>query len=293
MIKPELVLDAKALLGEGPCWDDTYNLLYWVDIAAYNVHIFNPIDRRDKVIHTKQYVGAAIPRSSGGLILAMRHGFYHLDLETEALNFITDPESDKPFNRFNDAKCDASGRLWAGTMGLDESVGKKEGALYSLDKDLNVKKVLGDVGISNGIAWDENSETMYYIDTPTKQITAFDFDMQTGDISNKRVIIEFPEGVGFPDGMNIDSEGMLWIAHWGGSQVSRWNPATGVQIDSISIPALQVTSCVFGGVNLDELYITTARIGMSQDELEQYPHAGGLFMAKPGVKGVKTYQFQG
>jgi sugar lactone lactonase YvrE len=291
MNRPELVVDVKAMLGEGPCWDDTQQLLYWVDILNHNVHIYDPALNSLKVINTNQYVGAVVPRSSGGLIVALYNGFYSLDPETETLTPIVDPEKDKPTNRFNDGKCDSSGRFWAGTMSLDGAL--NEGALYYLDKDLSVKKVLENVSTSNGLAWDFEGRTMYYIDTPTKKVRAFDFDRVTGDISNERVVIDFPENEGFPDGMNIDNEGMLWIAHWGGGQVSRWNPNTGEKVDSIMVPAPLVTSCEFGGKDLDELYITTARIGLSEEEIQKYPHAGSLFKVKPGVKGIKTYGFKG
>lgn len=291
MNKPELVVDAKALLGEGPSWDEEKQLLYWVDIPNQNIYVYNPASNTHKIINTGQYVSTIVPRNSGGLILAMHHGFYALDIDTEVLTLLVDPESDKPSNRFNDGKCDVYGRLWAGTMAIDESLHK--GALYCLEKDLSVKKVLDGVSISNGTAWDKENKTMYYIDTPTKQVVAFDFDIKIGSISNKRVIINIPEGEGFPDGMNIDQEGMLWIAHWEGAQISRWNPETGKKIDSISVPATRVTSCVFGGENLDELYITTARVGMSEEEIEKHPHAGGIFKVKPGVKGVKSYGFGG
>ena len=291
MNSPELVVDAKALLGEGPCWDEEKQLLYWVDILNHHVHIYEPTLDSMKVIKINQYIGAVVPRNSGGLVVALYNGFYFLDPKTETLTPIADPEKDKPNNRFNDGKCDSSGRFWAGTMSLDGSLNK--GALYYLDKDLLVKKVLENISTSNGLAWDLESRTMYYIDTPTKKVKAFDFNSTSGDISNQRVVIDFPENEGFPDGMNIDSEGMLWIAHWGGGQVSRWNPNTGEKIDSVIVPAPLVTSCEFGGKNLDELYITTAGIGLSEEEIQKYPHAGSLFKIKPGVKGTKTFGFNG
>lgn len=291
MIKPELVVDAKARLGEGPCWDAVNQLLYWVDIPNKSVHIFNPEKNSTKTIVTSQFVSAVVTRDSGGLILAMENGFYALDLDTEELTLIGDPESDKPNNRFNDGKCDALGRFWAGTMAFDESPGK--GALYCLEKDLSIRKIFDGVTVSNGIAWDRDNKTMFYIDTPIKKVIAFDFDLEQGNLSHSREIINFPEGEGFPDGMNMDQEGMLWIAHWDGGRLSRWNPKTGEQIESIEIPAPRVTSCVFGGRHLDELYITTAREGMTDEELERFPLAGGLFKVTPGIKGVRTYGFGG
>ena len=134
---------------------------------------------------------------------------------------------------------------------------------------------------------------MYYIDTPTMEVVAYDYDLATGEIGNPRPVVRFGAGIGVPDGMTIDAEGMLWIAHWGGWKVSRWDPASGKQLEEIAVPAAQVTSCVFGGENLDELYITTARTGISEADLERQPRAGGVFKVKPGVKGTPTYAFAG
>lgn len=287
----DLLIDAKAMLGEGPSWDEEKRLLYWVDIPNFNVHIYNPADNSNRVIHTSQYVSAVVPRRSGGLIVTMHHGIFSMDPETGELTPIVNPEAEKLNNRFNDGKCDPVGRLWAGTMAIDES--PESGALYCLDRDLSIRKMLNNISISNGLAWDEGKERMYYIDTPTKGVYAFDFELNSGNINNKRVVINFRDEEGFPDGMNIDNEGMLWIAHWGGAKVTRWDPHKGKKIDTVLVAAPRVTSCVFGGENHDELYITTARIGMSEKELEIYPNAGGVFKVKPGVRGVKTYAFHG
>lgn len=291
MSELELVIDARATLGEGPSWDAKNQLLYWVDIRGKKVHIYDPKSNNSRSIDTGQQVGALVPRDSGGLILAMQQGFYALDVETGELTGIADPEEHLPNNRFNDGKCDAAGRFWAGTMDNDEVA--TTGALYCLEKDLTVRKIFDQVGISNGIAWESDNKTMYYIDTPTRQVVAFDFDLDSGTLSNKRVVVHFPEGEGFPDGMTIDAEEMIWVAHWGGYQLSRWNPRTGEKLESIPVPAANVSSCVFGGENLDELYITTARKGLDEDTLSKYPHTGGVFRLKTKVKGSPTYRFGG
>lgn len=289
--KLELIVDAKADLAEGPCWDRERKVLYWVDIVGKKVHMYDPNQLQSRTIEVGQYVGAVVPRKSGGLMLAMHHGFYSLDLETEALVPIADPEREKENNRFNDGKCDASGRFWAGTMELD---GKKgEGSLYCLDRNLDVRTVLQNVSISNGLGWSPDHKTMYYIDTPTRQVAAFDYDLDTGTISNKRTVVSIPEGDGDPDGMTVDEEGMIWVAHWGGSRVSRWNPSTGECLEEIPVPASQVTSCAFGGDHLDELYITTARLGLGQNDRLNEPHAGGLFRIKVNVRGLPSHPFAG
>jgi len=287
----ELVLDAKANLGEGPNWDADNQLLLWVNIQHNELHIFDPNTGKNQTINVGQQIGAAVRCKSGGLMLALQHGFSHLDTATEALTPVHDPEADCPANRFNDGKCDPAGRFWAGTMPL--SGHSPTGSLYCMDTDRTVRRVLDKVTVSNGLAWSSDMAAMYYIDTPTREVAAFDYNPETGAISNRRVAVSIPEESGYPDGMTIDAEGMLWIALWEGSAVSRWDPRTGRHLESIEIPASLVTSCTFGGPDLDELYITTARRELEEKALARQPTAGGLFRAKPGVKGTEDYAFNG
>lgn len=285
----ELVIDAKAQLGEGPAWDEDAQLLYWVDILGKTIHTYDPLSLKEEMIQLDEHIGAVVPAKNGGLIAALQRGFYFIDLPSETLSKIADPEQHLPNNRFNDGKCDPKGRFWAGTMAYDAAEGQAN--LYCLEEGKEVVKKLDQVTISNGIAWSTDFKTMYYIDTPTKEVVAFDYDLDTGNISNKRVVIEIQDKMGNPDGMTSDMDGNLWIAHWGGNQVSNWNPHTGELLGSISVPAPQVTSCVFGGKNRDELYITSARAGMNEEQLEKYPHAGGVFRVKVGVKGAPTFKY--
>jgi len=286
----ELVVDEQALLGEGPSWDATNKVLYWVNILEKKIFMYDPGTHVNRTIELDQYVGAVVPTESGKLMLALQHGFYTMDLNTEQLTKIVDPEEHLPDNRFNDGKCDVRGRFWAGTMSLKDAQGA--GSLYCLDVKHNVKTMIQNVTISNGIAWSPDNKVMYHIDTPTRQIAAYDFEVETGIISNKRVVIEVPEEMGNPDGMTADEAGMLWVAKWGGSQIGRWNPNTGERIDSVDVPAPLVTSCSFGGENMDELYITTARVGLSDETLQKYPKAGGLFRVKTDVKGQQMHSFK-
>lgn len=290
MSKVELVVNVGALLGEGPSWDARRKVLYWVDILEKKVYMYNPVTDINYVIELDQYVGTVAPTESGNLILALQHGFFTMDLNTKQLTKIVDPEERIPDNRFNDGKCDVRGRFWAGTMSLKDVRGA--GNLYRLDDDHNVKTIIQNVTISNGIAWRPDNKIMYHIDTPTRQVAAYDFEVETGAIRNKRVVIEIPEEMGSPDGMTVDEEGMLWVAKWGGFQVGRWNPNTGELIDSVGVPAPLVTSCSFGGENMDELYITTARVGLNNDTLQKYPKAGGLFRIKTDVKGQQIHRFK-
>ena len=284
-----LVLDAKAELGEGPSWDAGLKALYWVDIMGRKFCRFHPETGANEEFAVGEYVGAVVPARDGSVMLATQSGFQRYDLGTNRLIPIADPEAHLPGNRFNDGKCDAQGRFWAGTMEIAETA--VTGALYRLDTDLNCRKMVSDVGCSNGIAWSPDQTRMYYIDTTAQTVRAFDYEPGTGDIANPRVIIDFSSQPGFPDGMTIDEEGMLWIAHWDGWQVSRWNPATGEKLASIPVPVAKVTSCVFGGTDLDTLYITTARKGETSETLASQPHAGGIFSVQPGVRGSKTHSF--
>jgi sugar lactone lactonase YvrE len=286
----KLLCDVNSTLGEGPTWDHRSNKLIWLDVLGKRIHTFDPTKGERRTITIDQKVGSAVPRVQGGLVLALENGFHTLDLETEQLTRLIDPEEDIPGNRFNDGKCDETGRYWAGTMDMEEK--SPSGSLYCLETDGTVRKVVEGVSVSNGIGWSPDNRTMYYIDSPTKKVMAYDYSLERGEITKPRVAVTIPEGEGFPDGMTVDVEGMLWIAHWDGWQVSRWNPATGEKITSIPVPAAQTSSCIFGGDNYDELFITTARVGLSEEQLKQQPHAGGVFCIKPGVKG-KPSSFYG
>lgn len=283
------MIDSKSTLGEGPSWDEKEKLLYWVDILQKKINQFNPVSNENKEVLLDKLVGAIAPKQDGGVVLALQDGLYSYNFLTEILKEIHKPEEHLQNNRFNDGKCDPAGRFWAGTMDIDAKEGA--GSLYMLDKQHNISKKLDNLSISNGIAWSPDYRFMYFIDTPTKQVVRYDFDNTSGTISNPKAVITFSEENGHPDGMTIDQEGMLWVAQWGGYGVSRWDPTKSKLIDFIKVPAANVTSCVFGGDNLSDLYITTARIGTSEEDLEKYPNAGGLFKLKTNIKGGTTYQF--
>lgn len=287
----ELVVDVRAELGEGPVWDARANSLFWVDIEGKKLHAYQPDDGTDRLWDVGCKVGAAVPRETGGMVLATANGFELFDLSTASKTPLVDPESDQPDNRFNDGKCDPQGRFWAGTMSMVRQRGMA--SLYVLQTDHTVRKVLGGVSTSNGLDWSPDQTRMYYIDTPTMKVRAFDFDGAAGTIANERELIRFPEGVGRPDGMTADTEGMLWIAHWDGGRVSRWNPDTGELLEAVPLPVDRVTSCAFGGAELDTLFITTARHGLAQEALNEQPHAGSLFALRPGVEGRPANHYAG
>ena len=290
-LDPELVVEKRALVGEGSIWDPHSKVLYWVDILSHELYIYDPTAGYNRTIPTCQAVGTVVPRKSGGVALSLHNGFAALDLNTEKITPIADPERDIPANRFNDGKCDPVGRFWAGTMEFNGAT--DQGALYCLDTDHSVSKKVEPVSISNGIVWSADNSTMYYIDTPLNTVRAYDYDIDTGNNSNERVAIEHQGGEGHFDGMSIDEEGMVWIALFGGWGVQRYNPANGELLRSIRLPVEQTTSCAFGGENLDELYVTSAAIGLDDAALAAQPLSGSLIKIDPGVCGVPAFSYGG
>lgn len=286
----ELVLDAKAMLGEGSIWHPKENKLYWLDIEGKILHIYDPVTKQDRELPVGARVGTVVPVQSGGALVALQTGINFIDTKTGKLTFLLDPLKDSAL-RFNDGKCDPAGRFWVGTMALDR---RRRGAvLYRYDKDKSIHLMLDSVSISNGIVWTKDKKKMYYNDTPTNTIQGFDYDDKTGEISNRKVVVTIPRGTGSPDGMTIDSEDNLWVALWGGNCVAKFNPRTGELLQKVKVPAPNVSSCAFGGKNLETLYITTARIYVNPDKLKEFPLSGGLFSVKPGVRGVPAQYYKG
>jgi sugar lactone lactonase YvrE len=286
----ELLFDGHAILAEGPVYSAADHALLWIDIESHLIHRLELTSRDKAEMNVGQAVGAVVLRAGGGLAIALRDGFAVTDRWGGAPTLIASPEKDKPENRMNDGKCDRAGRFWAGTMAFQATPGA--GALYRLDPDHSARTMLTGVTISNGLAWSLDDKEMYYIDTPLARVDVFDFDAPSGAIHNRRTLFEVPKENGAPDGMTIDAEGCLWVAHWGGGAVRRYTPK-GVVDRTIEVPASKVTSCTFGGGDLSDLYITTASIGLSAEQKSEQPHAGGIFVARTGVKGTSGYLFKG
>ncbi|MCH2155463.1 MAG: SMP-30/gluconolactonase/LRE family protein [Opitutales bacterium] len=289
----ELIVDAQAILGEGPIWDERRNLLWWVDIITGKLHAYDPITDAARAIDTEPLFGTVVVRESGGLLGAYHDGFHYLDPETGTRTLISDPESDKPDNRFNDGKCDPQGRLWAGTMAIEGPYSEPKGSLYCLGLDESVERKIDAVTISNGIGWSPDGRWMYYVDSPERTVSRFEFDGKTGEISKPTRVISYPKKGGVPDGLVVDAEGMLWVAQFGGGCVVRWNPENGEKLTEIQLPAKQITACTFGGPGLKDLYITSARVGLSDSELAEQPQAGGLFRVRGAGRGMLANRFGG
>ena len=290
-MQPDLIFDARAGLGEGPAWDVRAGLLYWVDIHAGHLHVYDPREGSDRRLELGVPLGCVAPRRAGGLVAALKGGFAALDPADGTLSPLADPEAHLPGNRFNDGKCDPAGRFLAGSM--DDAEQAASGLLYSLSPDGGLKTLLTGLRISNGLAWSPDGGTFYHIDTPTRTVMAYDYDLASGAIDRPRPAVNVPAGLGWPDGMTSDAEGRLWVALWGGARVARFDPTDGRLLAVVPIPALQVSACVFGGDGLNELYVTTARTGMSADQLAAWPLSGGLFRLRTDVRGMPTYEFAG
>jgi sugar lactone lactonase YvrE len=288
-VQVDVALDARAALAEGPVWDAAAGRLLWVDILANAVHSFDPGTGDDTAFDVGRAVGAVALRATGGLVLALEDGFGRTEPGATDVELIAPVGADDPSIRFNDGACDPAGRFWAGTMSYEGIAGA--GSLYRLDPDRSVERMLDGVTTSNGLAWSADDRTMYYIDTATGGVDAFDYDAGTGSIANRRRFVDVP-GPGMPDGMTIDEAGCLWVALWRGSAVHRYRP-DGSLDRVVDIPCELVTSCAFGGPDLDELFITSAREGLDERALADQPLAGSLFRCRPGVRGLPTVAFAG
>ncbi len=285
----ELVLDTKSELGEGALWNYKTGELWWVNIKGEILNFYNPSTAYNKEMFTGQMIGTVVPAESGNALVALKNGIYSFDISTGSKKQLVNPEEHLPENRFNDGKCDPAGRFWAGTLNMSGE--KNVATLYRFDPDSTIHPMIKNVSISNGIVWSPDKTKMYYIDTPTKKVMGYDYNNETGEISNPEVSVVIPDGMGSPDGMTIDADGNIWVALWGGSAVRCWNPETGELLQTINVPAKNVTSCAFGDDDLGTLYITSARESTTDEELEKFPHAGGVFKFRPGVKGMEAFFF--
>jgi len=220
------------------------------------------------------------------VLVALEDGVYTFTPSSGEMKLFCPIERDIPDNRFNDGKCDPSGHFYVGSM-LHRETGEATGNLYFVKADGSVRRILDGVTVSNGIGYSPDQRTMYYIDTPTLSVEAFDHDILTGALSNRRSVVSIAPGEGGPDGMTVDVEGMLWVAQWGGYRVCRYDPANGKKLAEIYVPAERTSACAFGGPNMNELFITTAMGG------EPGPEDGRLFKATLPVRGLAAFRFAG
>jgi sugar lactone lactonase YvrE len=299
MAKIECVLEAKDWLGESPCWHPGEQALYWTDVPSKVIKRWNPKTGERSSWRMPEMVTAIAVRRSHGLIIASRASIDFFDPRSGRATPFVAPEQDRPENRSNDGKCDREGRFWYGTMMNNFAEDMSElpitantGGLYRIDPDGSVHVFEGSLGIANTFAWSPDERTMYFADT-LDGIYAYDFDAGSGSVSNRRTFARAdPKQYGHPDGSTIDTEGCLWNARWDGGSLIRWAP-DGTIDQVVKMPCRRVTSCIFGGPDLDILYVTTVRYGLSDAELAEQPLAGGIFMVDADVKGLPDGQFAG
>ncbi|XP_051282900.1 regucalcin isoform X1 [Dicentrarchus labrax] len=296
-VKVESVVKSSALIGEGPVWEESEQMLMFVDIAGQKIHRWSPTTNQIQSVETGDTVGFAVPRRLGGYVAGVGRSIVAVDWSTQTMTSLVEVDKEKPNNRLNDGKVDPIGRLLAGTMGKEvrpAEVQRQQGSLFSVTSDLTVSKHLSQVDISNGLDWSPDQKTFFYIDSLCLTVDAFDYDSNTGLIGNRRVVYRMEEGEGLPDGMTIDVEGRLWVACYNGGRVINIDPVTGVRLQAVSLPVMKTTSCCFGGPDYSDLYVTSASLGLDQSELRQQPLAGHTFRVTGlGVKGRPSNSFSG
>jgi len=287
------VVDARAKTGEGAFWDVERQCLWWVDIPAGIVHRFDPSSGQNASHQLDEPVGCLAPTVKGDLLLATRSGFWRFDPETGHKTALHDPEADRPANRFNDGSTDLRGRLWAGTMKDDGTPASPDGAFYRLDTDLTSTKWLDGIFTTNGLAFSPDGKTMYSADSnaSVQTIWAADYDLDSGEPAERRVFFDARAVAGRPDGGTVDADGCYWMAGVSGWQLVRLTPSG--EIDRIiDLPIERPSKPMFGGANLDVLFVTSIGTGLTEGSETKQPHAGGLFaISDLGVQGLPQTPF--
>jgi L-arabinonolactonase len=293
MVQITCVVDAKAELGEGTIWDPAAGVLWWIDIYSRLIHRYNPATGADDTWQAPEFLGCIGLRQKGGLVLTMASGFYFFDPATGAFTPIADPEAHMSDTRFNDGKPDRQGRFWSGSM--FEAPGKKVefiASLYRMDTDLSIHKMIEGIGCCNGLAWSPDSKVMYFSDSHTPIVQAYDFDPATGEIANQRTFVDMSDFEGIADGATVDADGCYWVTVPFKGRVNQYDPS-GKLMQTVWMPTDLPTCCEFGGPNLDILYVTTAVLHRPQSHFVGQSNPGGLFAIEAGAKGLPLPAFAG
>ena len=288
VLSAELAVELDCDLGEGPFWDDAKQELYFVDITNKQIKIFSPSDSSVRTIQFSQEVSAVFLDQNSELTVAARDGVFAASQDGTLKTLLAPIEPEDTSIRTNDAKCDITGRMWVGTMAFDFTPGVA--ALFSLDSK-GLKEVVPVLTIANGMGWSRDHKSMYFIDSPTGRVDIFDCDLQSGELKNRRPFITFDVTGGIPDGLTTDEDGGIWVAFFGGGEVRRFDPS-GELTHVVTLPVKQVTSCCFGGKDMSELFITTARYAMNSESLAREPLAGSLFKLSTTFKGSKSHRYE-
>ena len=282
----DLFSDYSCELGEGPFWDSKRSRLHWVDIIGKKIISQNLDGSNIHALEVDGNPGCVVLSDDGTMVAGVDNQISSLDGDGNLLRVLADTKEGAGL-RFNDGKCDSSGRFWVGSMDRKEK--NKLGSLYSWNSIEGLVNREQGVTVSNGMGWSPDNSLFYYIDSPTREVSVYDFDLSTGSINNKRRFIGFSEEDGFPDGMTIDNEGRLWIAFWGGSKIMCVNPDSKAIEEVVSFPVSKITSCVFGGEKMDQLFITSAKVQVNEKD---EPMAGKTFVVSLGVKGLPSFNLK-
>ncbi|MCC6175894.1 MAG: SMP-30/gluconolactonase/LRE family protein [Chloroflexi bacterium] len=286
----ELIADYGCVTGENPLWHPDEQRVYWTDIPTGRMFRYEPATGAHEQFYEGEVVGGFTIQDDGALLLFMAHGAVRTWRDGTLTTLIEEIPAERP-TRFNDVIADPHGRVFCGTISPRFDEGERQhprGRLYRLDPDLTLTVLLEGVGVSNGMGFTPDRRSLYYTDTPTREISLFDYDEATGGLTNRRRFVSEPtgEGRGAPDGMTVDAEGCVWSAHWGGSCLVRYAP-DGTELLRVQFPARKVSCPTFGGPDYSDLYVTTAG-GQSKDV--DGPGAGALYRLRPGVRGVPEHR---
>src|ERR1019366_4685705 len=284
---PEVVVRARADVGESPVWDDRAGKLMWVDMTTGDFFAFDPSSGLNTELGSFDFLGAAILGRDGRYVLARRDGLYTMGDTPQRLVAI-DESDDTRF--LNDAVCDSRGRMFLASVTDQEIPGS--GCVYRVDPDLSLHVVITGTTLANGMGFSPNETVFYAVDSRRLRVTVFDYDRDTGTLSHERVFVETPEAAGLPDGLTVDRDGGVWVAYWGGSTLRYYRP-DGTLERVVNFPVSQISSCGFGGACLTDLYVTSARAGLASSTLADEPLAGSLFRVSVEVPGLRVERFGG
>lgn len=292
MTNVQCALEMRSILGESPMWHATERRLYWLDLQRPALYRFDPARGKNERVEAAlgSYVGGLVFGADGGLIVDKEDGLHAVDRATGRLTPIADPEPDRPGNWFNDAKVDRQGRIWAGTGDRGETA--PTGSLYLFERDRSWRVVDSNIICSNGPAFSPDGRTAYFSDSYIQQIVRYAIDPMTGAVGPREPFAEITEAGIFPDGMTVDAEGGLWVAHWDGWRIQRYTPDGRIERE-VKLPVPRPTAMAFGGDGYRQLYITSASTGLSDAQLAEAPLSGSLFVCEPGVAGIAEPAYAG
>ena len=287
-------LEVQNQLGEGVIWDPIAQRLWWTDIESCQIYQYDPVGKSYKSWETPERLACFAPvvingESQSYLVAAFESGFAYYEHQTGRTEWIKKVEADNHGTRLNDGRTDRQGRFWAGTMVEHADLASDKGKLYCLNHDMSVTSSIEQLSITNSLCWSPDSKTLYHCDTPSRKINRYDYDPESASIGTQRVFTQTDDDC-YPDGSTVDSQGYLWNAQWGGSQVVRYAPDGSVDL-TLDLPVSQPTCVAFGGKNLDLLFVTTAHQGFDAKQREKEPSAGNLFIFKTDFTGLAESPF--